>query len=435
MSVDSLLTNLKNKVTYNLHQAVNDPDANEFASNQPEPLSPATTEKVEEDTGYFEISSTDDPNTFNPKRLLRRIGNQIIRMIKNGFFPFIALVLSMYVTNEMIVYSAPIRLIFFIFTFWVCKNFMPFLIILLIYYLCKLGYQYFLNNLSNGPKTKVMPTIFALLPLTTTVPVSSLGAFFMYPFTYPKNDYDAKQLPIIMNDYMESLKKAFVYFDKIQTLPFVVEGFKQLEENVKHLHDIPETEPETKPETEPESESKPKSSAGSLPPTIKSSTPPQNNKGNASLPATVVPPPSYNNNQNTSLPATVESSNTPQNNKGNASLPPTVESSTPPQNNKGNTSLPATVKSSNTPQNNKGNASLPPTVESSTPPQNNKGNASLPATVKSSNAPPQNNNNPNASLPATVKSSNAPQNNKGDTSLPATVIPPPAYHSKINGSK
>ena len=248
MSLDSLLSNLKNKVTYNLHQAVSDPDANEFAANHPESPPPAMEEVKNDD--YFEISSTDDPNTFNANRLLRKIGNQAIRMIKNGVYPCIVIILSMYVANEMIMYSAPIRLIFFIFTFWVCYHFMPFLILLLGYYLCKLGYGYYLNNLSDGPKTKIMPTIFALLPLTTDTPISSLGAFFMYPFTYPKNDKDAKQLPIIMNNYMESLKKSFTYFDKVKNVPFIAEGFKKLEEKMEHLHNIPK-KPEPVPTSTP----------------------------------------------------------------------------------------------------------------------------------------------------------------------------------------
>ena len=168
-----------------------------------------------------------------------KTANRVIRMVKHGFYPLIAIILSMYVANEMIVYAWPIRLIFFMVTFLICNNFMPFLIILVIYYLCKSGYQYFLHHSSDGPKTKIMPTIFALLPLTTSVPVSSLGAFFMYPFTYPKNDKDAKQLPIIMNQYMESLKKSFTYLDKVKNLPFVAEGFQLVETDVEHLHDIP----------------------------------------------------------------------------------------------------------------------------------------------------------------------------------------------------
>ena len=268
MSINSLLSNLKNKVTYNLHQAVSDPDANEFASNQQETQSSATTDGVVEDKDYFDIPTTDDLNTFNGDRFMKKIGNKAIRMIKNGFYPFIAIMLSMYVTNEMIMYPYPIRLIFFIFTFLICNNYMLFLIILAGYYLCKLGYQSFLNHSSDGPKIKLMPTIFALLPISLGIPDSYIASFFKYPFTYPKFEKDAKQLPIIMNNYMESLKKTFTYFDKVKNLPFVAEGFQRLEEEIEHLHDIPK-KPE--PALQPESASKPASA--SLPATIKPTTP------------------------------------------------------------------------------------------------------------------------------------------------------------------
>ena len=310
--MDSLLSNLKNKVTYTLHQAVTDPNANEFASSQQESPSSAIIEKVEDDSDYFKLPSTDDPNTFDINRMIIKTGNMIIRMIKKGFYPFIALILSMYVTNEMIMYSAPIRLIFFIVTFLICYNFMPFLIILVGYYLCKSGYEYYLNQLSDGPKTKIMPTIFALLPLTTDIPVSSLGAFFTYPFTYPKNDKDAKQLPIIMNQYMESLKKSFSYLDRVKNLPFIAEGFQRLEVNIEHLHDIPKKPlPATIEKSQNQSETpsnnkKNEPSAAPLPATIEKSQnqseTPSNNKKNepsaAPLPATIeksqnqsVPPP------------------------------------------------------------------------------------------------------------------------------------------------
>jgi hypothetical protein len=341
MSLESLLTNLKNKVTYNLHQAVNDPDANEFASNQPESSSHVPEKEIEDD--YFKLPTTDDPNTFDINRLIIKIGNRMIRMIRKGFYPLLVIILSMYVTNEMIMYAWQIRLIFFIATFFICYYFMPFLIILIGYYICKSGYQYYLNQLSDGPKVKIMPTIFALLPLTTDMPVSSLGSFFAYPFTYPKNDKDAKKLPIIMNNYAESLKKSFAYFDKIKNLPFVAEGFKQLEDKIEHLHDIP-VKTELVPVKPSKNQSEPSSNkttmaTAPLPATIKLARPqpsitPQTNKGTASLSATVESsaPPQPNNNAKASLPATVESSTPPQpNNNAKASLPATVESSTPPQ--------------------------------------------------------------------------------------------------------
>jgi hypothetical protein len=273
--MDSLLTNLKNKVKYNLHKAVSDPVANEFAANQPESPSPEPTKEIGDDD-YFKLVTTDDPNTFDINRLIIKIGNRIIRMIRKGFYPGLVIILSMYVANELIVYTWQIRLIFFIVTFWICYYFMPFLILLIGYYLCKSGYEYYLNNLSDGPKTKIMPTIFALLPLTTDIPNSSLGAFFVYPFTYPKNDKDAKQLPIIMNNYAESLKKSFTYFDKVKNLPFVAEGFQRLEANIEHLHDIPK-----KPEP-----AIPSSASSSS--TVKSSVP-SSAPSSAPLPATIKP--------------------------------------------------------------------------------------------------------------------------------------------------
>ena len=370
MSLESLVSNLKNKVKYNLHQAVNDPDANEFAANQPAP--PPVTEKVESDD-YFEISTTDDPNTFNASRLLRKIGNQIINIIKKGFYPCIVIILSMYVANELIMYAYPIRLIFFIVTFWICYHFMPFLILLLGYYLCKLGYGYYLNQLSDGPKTKIMPTIFALLPLTTDTPVSSLGAFFMYPFTYPKNDKDAKKLPNIMNNYMESLKKAFTYFDKVKNLPFVAEGFKRLEEKMEHLHDMPK-----KPEPVPSS-----TSSTSLPATI------------GSLPATIgssiKPSPTTARNNTTtssSLPATIELSTTPspvQTRNNTPLAEPSTEPSVEPSRNN-NSKTPSTEPSRNNNSNapsaepSRNNNSKAPSTEPSAEP-------SLPATIKLAKKP------------------------------------------------
>lgn len=366
MNINSLVSSLKNKVAYNLHQAVDDPEANSFASNQPVSESTATTEEVQEDSDYFDISSTDDPNTFNSTRLLKKIGNQTIRIIKKGFFPCIAIILSMYVANELIVYSAPIRLIFFMVTFLICYSFMPFLILLLGYYLCKAGYSYYLNHLSEGPKTKIMPTIFALLPLTTSIPASSLGAFFMYPFTYPKNNKDAKQLPIIMNEYMESLKSAFIYYDKVKNLPFVAEGFERLEANIEHLHDVPEPKnPEPK---EPVSSAPiaPLPATINLPKTQMNSPLPQTSPSpplsetNTLLPPVInttlpPPPPSYNNtSSNTTLSPNTTSTPLPpayNNTSSNTTLSPNTTltpSPLPPpsyNNTTSNTSQPSTQPS------------------------------------------------------------------------------------------
>jgi len=309
----TMLTNLKNKATYHAFNAVTDPDANQFASNQTAPLLPPKQETPPPN----DSDATDgDSNTFSASRFVKKIWKQGTKGASSLFVPVLALILSMYVTNEMIVYSVPIRLIFFIVTFLICYLFTPFLILLTGYYLCKWGYQYYLNELSDGPKTKILPTIFALLPLSTNLPVTSLGYFFMYPFTYPKNEKDAKQLPIIMNNYMESLKSTFTYFDKVQNLPFIAEGFKKLSDNIEHLHDVPKV-PEVKKEETPlppvlntKEANVVEDTQAPMPPVLvkenqvpitQEEPPAYNNSTNANKNA-LPPPPAYNNNTKKALP-------------------------------------------------------------------------------------------------------------------------------------
>ena len=373
----TMATNLTNKLTYKAFNAVTDPKANEFASKQTAPLLPPSTPEPPS-----KEATDGDPDTFSVSRFFKKIGSHTSNIVTAIFVPLMALILSMYVTNELIVYSAPIRLIFFIMTFMICFIFTPFMVLLAGYYLCKWGYEYYLNQLSNGPKTKVMPTIFAMLPLTTTIPVSSFSAFFMYPFTYPKNEKDAKQLPIIMNNYLESLKNAFTYFDKVQNLPFIAEGFKTLSDNIEHLHDVPEVKI-----------SENKKSDAPLPPTI---TPTVNNTSRVNL--TPLPPTVSTN--NAPLPPTVSTNNAP--------LPPTVPTNNAP--------LPPTVSTNNAP--------LPPMVSTNNaplPPMVSTNNAPLPPTITPQNAPVQ-----EAPLPPTVEASTLPNNKSA---------PPAESPSKNNQSK
>jgi hypothetical protein len=301
--INTLATNLKNKVTYKVYNAVTD------NNKPPKPTTPTDS----------------NPDTFSGSRLIGKIGDQFVSITKKGFVPFVALILSMYVVNEMIMYSVPIRIIFFVAVFLICLIFTPFLFVLGMYYLGKAGYSYYLNNLSGGPKTKIMPTIFALLPLTTNIPTSSLGAFFMYPFTYPKSTKDAEQLPIIMNNYMESLKSSFRYFDTVKNLPFFADEFTLLENSIEHLHD------QTKPPTDVENPPLPAviEQSGNvsvetpvnvehLPPTIGSlkeaqmeQTPMEQTPMKQTPQNTQTPPPKYNANEN--LPPALPNKNRPPN--------------------------------------------------------------------------------------------------------------------------
>ncbi len=83
-----------------------------------------------------------------------------------------------------------------------------------------------------------MPTIFALLPITTYKPMSSFMGFIMYPFTYPKTEQAAIKLPEIMKQYWEDLQGSFKYLDKIQNLPVFSEDLKKIKADLDNLHKI-----------------------------------------------------------------------------------------------------------------------------------------------------------------------------------------------------
>lgn len=243
----SLLSNLKNKVAFNLHQATYDPKANEFADQQAQRKKEiADAKKQQEAAVATDDNNTDnkdqgDPNKFSGKRLVSKVGNQTLNIFKQIFFPFLALMLAMIVTNDMIVYSAPIRLIFFIFTFLICFFFKYVAVIMGIYYVFRGGYSYYINNMTDKPKRNIMPTIFALLPITTYKPLSSLATFFMYPFTYPKTEAGAIKLPQIMKNYWDSLQESFEDINKVKNLPIFSDGMRKIQEDLEHLHDIKES--------------------------------------------------------------------------------------------------------------------------------------------------------------------------------------------------
>jgi hypothetical protein len=232
---NSIWSNFKNKVTYNVHKATFDASANTFIKERESKKKEVITENKDKSTESLNQES--NTTKFSAKRLISKIGNQTLEILKSIFFPFLSLMLAMIVTNEMIIYSAPIRLIFFIFTFLICY-FLKFpAIILLIFYLLKGGYSYYVNNMTNRPKKDIMPTIFALLPLTTYTPSSSFTSFFMYPFTYPKTELDAIKLPEIMKNYWGELQSSTNTFNDIKNLPVFINGIKNAENSLLNLHD------------------------------------------------------------------------------------------------------------------------------------------------------------------------------------------------------
>jgi hypothetical protein len=180
--------------------------------------------------------TTGDPNTFNAKRMFEQIYTQLFNIFKIIIVPYISLMMAMIVANEMIVYSVPIRIIFFIFTL-ILVLFYPLVTILLpIFYLLKGGYSYYINNMTNGPKQHIMPTIYALLPITTYKPTSSFWSVVFYPFTYAKTIKGEQTLPENMKDYFDALVSSFEKYNSIKGLPLFKDKIQIIEKQLKELH-------------------------------------------------------------------------------------------------------------------------------------------------------------------------------------------------------
>ena len=181
------------------------------------------------------------------------IFNKIIEFIKQLIYPLLILYLASLVSNEMIVYPAPMRFMFFLFVLILCSVFSPATVILVFYYLVKAGYSYYRNELEDreGDTTpvRIYPRIFALLPITTMPGASFLGRFFKYPFHYPKTEEDRKELErtddngdgkkSIMDEYMEALKESFPYGETVKGSEPFTERYATIEKNMKRIHQAP----------------------------------------------------------------------------------------------------------------------------------------------------------------------------------------------------
>jgi uncharacterized membrane protein len=242
-SNNSLLTNLVNKVSYKIQEAAYDPKADEFAQKKAEREAQEKAKAQEQkntnqpQNNTQSTESKGNPNSFSGRRLASKVYNQFITVVKTYIWPFIALMVAMIVANEMIVYSVPVRIIFFIFTFYmVWRNALASLI-LPIFYIFKGGYSYYTNQMTDGPKQRIMPTIYSLLPITTYKPTSKLGTFVLYPFTYPKTELGAIELPEITKDYWKSLVESLKDYSTVKDLPDFAKDIKKAQEGLSRLHE------------------------------------------------------------------------------------------------------------------------------------------------------------------------------------------------------
>jgi hypothetical protein len=261
IDVDSLVSQLKNKVSYRLEQtlkgAVNDPEANQHAKEK---------EELKASVGTGDVPEEIPANLSAVEKMLRKMKRIIIRikdrMISLFITFIIPLILAMFVANESVMYPAPVRIIYFVFTFILCYVNQAAVVLLGTIYLGRFAYDYYVNKMEKRGVPLIVPPILAVLPVKIFDP-SSTPSFFkdliQYPMIYPRNERGENNLLVIMNDYLESLKKSFTYLDNVKSMPMFVEKLKKIDENMEQLH---------KPIPEPVEKEENKEINVKLPPTI-----------------------------------------------------------------------------------------------------------------------------------------------------------------------
>ncbi len=256
----SFLGNLSNKIAYKANKLAYDPNAEKYAKEKEEKKKQLAEQKKEKNTST-DTTDTTDPTKFSVRRFAKKTSDQFVKVITNLLPPFFALMATMVVTNDMIVYSVPVRIIFFIVTLALCL-FAPFYSIIIAFvYLFRALYSFYANSgKPDSQKRDYLPTIFALLPIKLTIPETNLGRFFMYPFTYPKTEEARLKLPKIMETYENDLEKSFNDFDKYKSMPMFSKILSKIHSFLRNMHStnvVLNTSPKSEPEQEPEPESEP----------------------------------------------------------------------------------------------------------------------------------------------------------------------------------
>ncbi len=231
---NSLWANLTNKIKYKLFKATYDPDANTYADEKAKKTKKEDEKEDEKNKIKHDTTvNTTDPNKFSISRLAKKTASQTFRYLMWGLYLFLALIMAMIITNELIMYSVPIRVIFFIFVLIVCLILPPVSVILGIFYIFKGGYSYYVNNMTNRPKEEIMPTIYTLLPISVS---KTYDIPWYNPFAYPKTIKATEQLPKTMKKYMDDLQASFKDFDTVKNLPLFVENLKTIQTNLSKLN-------------------------------------------------------------------------------------------------------------------------------------------------------------------------------------------------------
>ena len=228
-TIPDFLKRLQNKLTYYIYKTVNDDEANKYAEQKQKPT------EIKEDVveAVTLPTKTTTVDQIDISRILENVYDKGSQLVSILFYPILSLYLASLVANELIVYPAPIRLIFFILVLVLCNIFAYIAILMGGYYICKKLYEMYLNREQDPPqpRVKLMPKIFAMIPFTTYTSDNGLVNLFLYPFRYLKGDNAEKDfsfLQILMKKYTDSLNESFPYYEVIRTTEEIFTDRKEI---------------------------------------------------------------------------------------------------------------------------------------------------------------------------------------------------------------
>jgi hypothetical protein len=176
--IGEFFINIWNKSLYNLHMFAYDPEADKFAKDAADKAEADRLAAVKANQEGVSVTPVDpppvDPATLPHKFNWGHVISKTLTKTITYMIPFIAIVLAVIVSNDMIVYPIPIRIIFFIVTLLLTLFNPMALISIILYYIIKALKINSENNdaLKKDPKAKIkklFPMIFAFLPIKVTV--------------------------------------------------------------------------------------------------------------------------------------------------------------------------------------------------------------------------------------------------------------------------
>ena len=305
------LTKLKNKVKYSINQLVDDPDAQKYA----EDILREEEKKKErkKDTFTTDADESEDATTAASSAVSNVASNaasntsmgltQVLgaddapSWVKSLLYVIqyllIPLPIAMFIANEMIMYSMPIRLIFFVLTFVICITSVPIAAAFVMYYLLRALYSYYNNNYTENQKMSWRPTIFAMLPVTIYSSDSIFKKLFWRVFSYGNNEEDNAALKTIMDDYLLRVNESFPYFQKLKDKPEFKKNYDEITKYITTVHAAPIV-PLNENENATENNHLPPVIKPKVTNTTKSNEPPKDSKEkieNAPLPPVISPKP------------------------------------------------------------------------------------------------------------------------------------------------